>query len=100
MRPTGEKEKRYIGQVIILKNITPFKEMDFAKTNFIATVFHELKTPISSIKMSLQLLEHKRIGNMNEEQNKLIKSINDDAERLLKIIGELLNFSQVEIGKI
>ena len=100
MRPTGETEKRYIGQVIILKNITPFKELDFAKTNFIATVSHELKTPISSIKMSLQLLEDQRVGNMNEEQVKLVKSISDDSERLLKITGELLNFSQVETGKI
>jgi len=100
MRPTGETEKRYIGQVIILKNITPFKELDFAKTNFIATVSHELKTPISSLKMSLHLLEDQRIGSLNEEQTKLLKSIDEDSERLLKITGELLNFSQVETGKI
>ena len=98
--PTGEKEKQYIGQVIILRNITPFKELDFAKTNFIATVSHELKTPISSIKMSLQLLEDQRVGTMNEEQERLVKSIEDDSERLLKITSELLNFSQVETGKI
>ena len=60
--PTGEKEKQQIGYVIILKNITPFKELDFAKTNFIATVSHELKTPISSIKMSVQLLENEQTG--------------------------------------
>ena len=100
MRPTGETEKRYIGQVIILKNITPFKELDFAKTNFIATVSHELKTPISSLKMSLHLLEDQRIGSLNDEQTKLLKSIDEDSERLLKITGELLNFSQVETGKI
>jgi len=52
--PTGEEQSIAIGDVIILRNITVFKELDFAKTNFIATVSHELKTPISSIKMSLQ----------------------------------------------
>ncbi len=51
--PTGEKEEKHIGNVIMLKNITSYKELDFAKTNFIGTVSHELKTPISSIKMSL-----------------------------------------------
>ena len=89
-----------IGQVIVLKNITPFHELNEAKTNFIATVSHELKTPISSIKMSAQLLSDNRVGNLNEEQNELIKSISDDSERLLKITSELLNMSQVETGNI
>lgn len=98
--PTGEKENVLIGYVIILKNITPFKELDFAKTNFIATVSHELKTPIASIKMSLKLLENKEVGTINEEQKHLIESIKDDSNRLLKITGELLNMSQVETGNI
>jgi len=98
--PTGEKEEKLIGNVILLQNITPFKELDFAKTNFIATVSHELKTPISSIQMSLQLLQNKQIGNINPEQQNLIESILDDANRLLKITGELLNMTQVESGNI
>jgi len=98
--PTGEREKRLIGHVIILKNITPFKELDFAKTNFIATVSHELKTPISSIKMSLLLLENQNTGHVNAEQQQLIESIKEDSDRLLKITGELLNMSQVETGNI
>lgn len=98
--PTGEKEEKQIGNVILLQNITPYKELDFAKTNFIATVSHELKTPISSIKMSLQLLENKQIGELNIEQHGLIESIKEDAGRLLKITGELLNMTQVESGSI
>ena len=98
--PTGEKEEKLIGNVILLQNITSYKELDFAKTNFIATVSHELKTPISSIKMSLQLLENKEIGQLNKEQEGLLDSIKDDAGRLLKITGELLNMTQVESGVI
>ncbi len=96
--PTGEKDERLIGNVIMLQNITPYKELDFAKTNFIATVSHELKTPISSIKMSLQLLENKQVGILNEEQQGLLESIKEDSNRLLKITGELLNMTQVESG--
>ncbi|HEY4064102.1 MAG TPA: ATP-binding protein [Puia sp.] len=89
-----------IGQVIVLRNITPFHELNEAKTNFIATVSHELKTPISSIKMSARLLTDLRVGALNNEQQELIRSITDDADRLLKITGELLNMSQVETGNI
>lgn len=98
--PTGEKVEKLIGNVILLQNITPYKELDFAKTNFIATVSHELKTPISSIKLSLQLLENEQIGKINGEQKNLLNSINEDAARLLKITSELLNITQVESGKI
>jgi PAS domain S-box-containing protein len=89
-----------VGLVVVLRNITPFHELNEAKTNFIATVSHELKTPISSIKMSAQLLKDERIGNLNHEQNELSNSIQEDAERLLKITGELLNMAQVETGNI
>ena len=88
------------GTVIILKNITKFQELDLAKTNFIATISHELKTPIAAIKMSLKLLEDERVGSVNEEQKKLIQNIKEDSQRLLKITGELLDLSQAETGKI
>ncbi len=89
-----------IGEVIILKNITQYKELDLAKTNFIATVSHALKTPIASIKMSLQLLNDERVGNTNTEQRQLINHIKEDSERLLNITSELLNITQVETGNI
>jgi PAS domain S-box-containing protein len=98
--PTGEDEKQLIGHVIILRNVTEYKELDFAKTNFIATVSHELKTPISSIKMSLQLLENEHVGSLNSDQKTLLESIKDDTHRLLKITSELLNMTQVETGNI
>jgi signal transduction histidine kinase len=89
-----------IGQVIILRNITRFQELDVAKTNFIATISHELKTPISSIKMSVKLIEDERIGTLNAEQRKLVENIKDDSQRLLKITAELLDLAQVESGNI
>ena len=93
-------EPHKLGDVILLKNITEFKELDSAKTTFISTISHELKTPISAIMMSLQLLEDKRVGTLNEEQEQLSKSIKDSSQRLLEITGELLNMTQVEAGKL
>lgn len=98
--PTGEEESQFIGQVILLRNITPFKELDLAKTNFMGTVSHEFKTPIASIQMGLQLLENEKVGFLNDEQKELTNGIKDDTDRLLKITGELLNITQVESGSI
>lgn len=98
--PTGEQETQLIGHVVVLKNVTQYKELDFAKTNFIATISHEFKTPISAMKLSLQLLENDKIGPLNKEQINLIESIKDDTTRLLKFTAELLNITQVESGNI
>lgn len=95
-----QQEKDLIGHVIILKNITPFKELDVAKTNFIATISHELKTPLASSDFSLRLLEDERVGTLTSEQKELVQSLKDDNQRLLRILSELLDLSQVESGKM
>lgn len=86
------------GTVVMLKNITEFHKLDVAKTTFISTISHELKTPISAILMSQQLLTDNRIGGLNAEQKELSDSIRENGERLLGITGELLNMTQVESG--
>ncbi len=88
------------GTVIVLRNITPFKELDTAKTNFMSTISHELKTPLASSDFSLKLLEDERVGNLNDEQKQLVQSLKDDNKRLLRILSELLDMSQVESGRL
>lgn len=88
------------GRVIVLKNITSFKELDVAKTNFIATISHELKTPLASSDFSLRLLEDERTGQLTPEQKELITHLKQDNQRILKILSEILNMSQVEAGRI
>ncbi|MFI5134038.1 MAG: ATP-binding protein [Chitinophagales bacterium] len=86
--------------VIVVKNVTSFKELDAAKTNFIATISHELKTPLASSDFSLKLLEDERTGTLSEDQKELIQHLKEDNQRMLRILSELLNMSQVEAGKI
>ena len=87
-------------RVIVIKNITSFKELDVAKTNFIATVSHELKTPLASSDFGLKLLEDERVSKLTDEQKELIGNLKQDNQRMLKILSELLNMSQVEAGRI
>ncbi|MEO5911576.1 MAG: ATP-binding protein [Pelobium sp.] len=95
-----ELSERHFGSVILLKNITKYHELDLAKTNFMATISHELKTPIAAIKMSLKLLNDDRVGEMNKEQTDLVKNIEEDTQRLLKLTSEMLDLTQLETGNI
>jgi len=88
------------GYLIVLKNITEFKRLDIAKTNFMATLSHELKTPLSSINLSLKLIQDERIGKLSAEQTQIIENIRVESSRLLKYVNELLDLSQIETGNI
>lgn len=87
-------------KLIVLKNITSFKELDVAKTNFIATISHELKTPLASSDFSIKLLNDERIGKLTPEQKELINNLSTDNQRMVRILSELLNLAQIETGRI
>jgi signal transduction histidine kinase len=99
-QPTGEDEKQSIGRVILLRDITTFQELDLAKTNFIATISHELKTPIASLQMCSQLLNDERLGKLNEEQLRITTTLREESDRLSRLVNELLDMSQAETGKM
>ncbi len=96
----SEKKETFIGNLILLRNITKFQERDTAKTNLLATVSHELKTPLSSINLSLRLLEDKRLGELNNEQKEVLNALRQQSNRLSRVINELLDYSQIETGNI
>lgn len=95
-----DQKDQIIGTLLTLKNITRFHELDQAKTNFIAVVSHELKTPIASINMSSKLLNDSRVGTLNDEQRELVASITKDANRMKRATAELLDLSKIETGNI
>lgn len=93
-------QEQNMGNMIILKNVTIFTERDAAKTKLISTVSHEMKTPVSSINLTLKLLEDTRIGELNTEQKELIREVREQTNRLSRVIKEILNYSQIETGNI
>ncbi|MEM6844201.1 MAG: ATP-binding protein [Bacteroidota bacterium] len=92
--------RRFIGYIVILKDITAFKESDEAKSKFVAVVSHELKTPLSALNMSLMLLQNPRIGELSEDQSELVGSMKQEVHRLVKMVTELLDLARAENGTI
>jgi NtrC-family two-component system sensor histidine kinase KinB len=86
------------GVAVILENITQVLLLDEIKTNLISTVSHELKTPLTSVRLALYLLLENSLGSLNEEQKKLLSTARDDADRLLKTLNDLLDLTRLEAG--
>ena len=87
-----------IGVAVVLYDVTRFRLLDDAKTNLVATVSHEIKTPLTSVRMALHLLLEQRIGVLSPRQNELLITARDDSERLLRILNDLLDLTRLEEG--
>src|SRR6266550_215686 len=87
------------GAVIVLQDVTRFRLLDEVKTNLVSTVSHELKTPLTSVRMGLHLLLEERIGPLNPKQTELLLAAREDSERLLRMINDLLDLAKLESGK-
>ncbi|RYU76448.1 HAMP domain-containing sensor histidine kinase [Hymenobacter persicinus] len=90
----------FVGSVLTLHNVSEYKKLDQAKSNFLATVSHELKTPLSSINFSLKLLQNGKVGALNAEQLSIVGNLKQENQRLLKMVGELIDVSRLESGNI
>ena len=86
------------GAAVILQDVTRFRLLDDVKTNLVSTVSHELKTPLTSVRMGLHLLLEERIGSLNPAQTELLIAARDDSERLLRMINDLLDLARLESG--
>jgi len=86
------------GVALVLYDITRFRLMDDIKTNLVATVSHELKTPLTSVRMVLHMLLEKALGPLTSRQQDLLRTACDDAERLLRILNTLLDLARLEQG--
>jgi signal transduction histidine kinase len=92
-----EHEKSF-GVAVILEEITQALLLDQVKTNLVSTVSHELKTPLTSIRMVLYLLLEESIGTFNEQQKNLLATAREDTDRVLRTLNDLLDLTRLEEG--
>ncbi|MEW6608404.1 MAG: ATP-binding protein [bacterium] len=94
--PMKEKGKT-VGQIAVMRDITKQKEMERLKVNFISVVSHELKTPLTSIKSLVEMLLDEELE--PQTQKEFAQIINDEADRLARLLGDLMNISKIDSGK-
>jgi len=87
----------FVGQILTLRNVSDFKKLDQVKSNFLATVSHELKTPLSSINLSLKLLQKDNLP--ASERQDVTLGIQRETQRLQRLVSELLDVSRLDSGQ-
>ncbi len=91
---------RVSGLITLLQDVTRFKNLDELKSEFMATVSHELRTPLTSLNMMVDILRQEVVGTLNDRQQDLLRGGKFDCDRLIKLVGDLLNLSRLEAGKL
>lgn len=84
--------------IVLLQDVTPFRELDKLKSEFIAAVSHELRTPLTSLNMSIDILRRGVLGPTNSRQQELLASTKEDCARLISLVNDLLRLSTLEAG--
>lgn len=88
------------GCVLVLRDVTRAREADRQKSEFVMAAAHELRTPVTGIGMSLDLLHEHLSGTLGEREKDLLESARDEMRRLKALIGDLLDLSRIEAGRI
>ncbi|MCM0648745.1 cell wall metabolism sensor histidine kinase WalK [Clostridium swellfunianum] len=89
-------DNELIGTVAVVQDITDIKRLENMRSQFVANVSHELKTPLTSIKGFAETL---KFVEDPQKRDKFLDIINDEAERLTRLINDILTLSYIEQHK-
>jgi signal transduction histidine kinase len=98
--PISDADHQLLGVTLVLGDVTNLRQLDEMKSGLLSVVSHELKTPLTSIRMASHLLLEERIGTLNPKQTELLMAAREDADRLQKIIEDLLDMGRLESGRV
>ena len=88
------------GAAIVFQDITRLFRFDELKNNLVATVAHEFRTPLTSLRMAIHMCTEEAVGPLTAKQADLLFAAREDCERLQVIVDDLLNLSRLESGRI
>ena len=97
--PIFDQERQLAGVTLMLTDVTLLRHLDEVKTGLISTVSHELKTPLTSIRLAIHVLLNEKLGPLSPQQMELLVTAREDSDRLYRVIEDLLDISRIESGQ-
>jgi two-component system sensor histidine kinase VicK len=97
--PLYDQQNKQTGYIKILHDITRDKEIDKIKSDFIRIAAHKLRTPLSATKWILKMLISGDLGEIPPKQKEFIEKGYQSNERIIRVVNDLLNVSEIEEGK-
>jgi PAS domain S-box-containing protein len=89
-------EGQRVGRVCVLRDVTHFKELDALKSDFVSTVSHDLRSPLTLMRGYATMLE--MVGQLNEQQTSYVQKIIGGVESMSRLVNNLLDLGRIEAG--
>jgi two-component system, NtrC family, sensor histidine kinase KinB len=97
--PILNEQREVIGVTLVLTDVTDVRKLSEMKRGLISTVSHELKTPLTSVRLAIHALLSEKVGPLTFKQAELLAAARNDSDRLHRIIENLLDMSRMESGR-
>ncbi|HWZ88848.1 MAG TPA: ATP-binding protein [Polyangiaceae bacterium] len=94
--PLESEETGGAGVIVVAQDVTRFRRIDALKSDVVATVSHELKTPLTSLRLATHMLLEESTGPLQNMQRELAVTARDETERLQSTVNELLDLVRIE----
>ena len=98
--PVAGEEGQVVGLTVLFQDVTRLRRFDELKNDLVATVAHEFRTPLTSLRMAIHLCVDGAAGPLTEKQADLLYAAREDCERLQGIVDDLLDLSRIQAGRI
>ena len=97
--PVYETQGVIVGATVILQDVTRLRRLEELKNDVVATVAHEFRTPLTSLRMAVHLCTEQVVGPLTEKQAELLGTAREDCDRLQTMVDDLLDLSRIESGR-
>jgi len=97
--PILDGERQVAGATVVLADITQLRRLEELRSGALAVVGHELRSPLTSLRMSAHLLLDSRLGDLSEKQTDLVGTVVEECSRLQRIVDELLDAARFDAGR-
>ena len=98
--PVYESRAGIVGATVILQDVTRLRRFSELKDDLVATVAHEFRTPLTSLRMAIHLCLEQMVGPLTEKQSDLLHAAREDCERLQSMVDDILDLSRIKEGQI
>ena len=96
--PMRDEDLALLGAAVVLEDVTHLREIDRLKTEFISVASHELRTPVTSLLLSVQILEEETVGMLTPGQREIVHAQREDLQRLERMMRDLLDITRLQAG--